>query len=74
MEDFTNDPIWRDYLKVSETHRRALADRLAAERDLTARRSPEDFQRWDAAHRDEQKCFEELAALERAISAKYRNE
>jgi hypothetical protein len=73
MEGFTDDPIWRDYLRASEIHQRALKDRLAAERNLIQRRSVEALERWDTAHRDEQKSFEELAALEHAISAKYKN-
>ena len=59
------------YVPGWDTH--GLPIELAVERELSQWRSAESLERWDAAHRHEQKSFEELAALERAISAKYKN-
>ena len=72
MEDLAADDIWRDYEKASQTHRRAMKERLDAELDVTRRCSDETLERWDTTHRDEEKCYEELKALQRAVWAKYR--
>lgn len=71
MEDLADDAIWRDYEKASQAHRRAMKERLDAELDVTRRCSEESLQRWDGTHRDEEKCYEELKALQRAVWAKY---
>ncbi len=71
MEDLSADPIWRDYERVSQSHGRAMKQRLDAELDLTRRVCDESLENWMAAQRGEEKCYEELKAMARAVWAKF---
>jgi hypothetical protein len=41
MEDLAADAMWPDYEKASQTHRRAMKERLDADLDVTRRCSEE---------------------------------
>ncbi len=73
MPDLTTDSFWREYENASAAHGRAMKVRLEAERELGRAFSEEALERWNAAHREEATCYEELKAAERVVWAKYKN-
>jgi nucleosome binding factor SPN SPT16 subunit len=67
-----DDEFWRRYERASESHERAMRRRLDAQRELADRPSDGALERWNAASRDEDKCYEELKAAERVVWAKFK--
>lgn len=73
MPDLAGDDFWKAYEKASGAHRGAMESRLQAERQLADAYSEDALERWNAAARQEDKCYEELKAAERVVWAKYKN-
>jgi hypothetical protein len=73
VPDLTNDPLWHAYERASNAYRASMQMRLRLDAELSTTFSEETLRAWDAAHREEEKCFEELKSAERAVRAKYAN-
>lgn len=71
--DFADDEFWVRYEAASQAHQRALAKRVEAERELGRNLAEKTLVQWNEAHREEDKCYEELKAAERVLWAKYKN-
>jgi ribosomal protein L20 len=72
MPELADDDFWREYEIASAAHRRAMETRMNAERELAREYSEESITRWNAAHREEDQCYEQLKAAERVVWAKYK--
>lgn len=73
MDDFGTDPLWLEYRRASGEHDQAVQARVAIERELMAAFSDETLRQWDDAHREQESCYEQVKAAERAVWAKFHN-
>jgi hypothetical protein len=73
MDDLVNEPMWVDYIRISEEHSQAVNARRKIEQDLLTNFSDDTLRLWDEAHRAEEKCYEQVKAAERAVWAKLHN-
>ena len=73
VPDLTTDPIWQNYERSAAAHRRAVRIRVEMDDAMARRYSTESLQDWINAHREEERCFEQLKSASRAIWAKYAN-
>ena len=72
MPDLISDDFWREYESAADAHRRAMEARLGADQKLVGNHSREALERWNNAHQEEDRCYEQLKAAERVIWAKYK--
>lgn len=73
VPDLTTDPIWQSYERSADAHRRAMRARADQDAAIARRYSPESLEEWINAHREEERCFEQLKSASRAVRAKYSN-
>lgn len=73
MDDVTSDDFWRDYQNASEAHKRAMSLRVDAERELARSFSREALEKWNAALRDENVCYEQLGSAAQVVWVKYKD-
>ncbi len=73
VPDLTTDPLWHNYERAADAHRRAMRARMELSEQIARRFEEDRLSAWDDAHREEERCFEALSSAARAVRAKYGN-
>ncbi len=71
-DKLVEDEFWAEYQKASRLHGEAMDRRREAERQLVELYSAAKIEQWDMAHREEDRCYEDLKAAERVVWAKFK--
>ena len=53
VPDVTRDPIWQNYERAADAHRRAMRARVQLSEELARRFEDDRLSAWDDAHREE---------------------